>query len=107
MESRVDVRGDETQEWVGMVGVLAPNHEGIDKNAILSFLERDKEMMEIKEKLYLLVCTTVHPNHRARGLGKRLMESAVRWIEDRCKALGEEGVAVLAVRMTNTNANGL
>lgn len=35
------------------------------------------------------------------------MEYAVKWIEDRCKALGEEGVAVLAVRMTNTNAIGL
>lgn len=89
-----------------MVVALAPNHEGDEKNPTLAQLTATSNdlLRSYENKVYVVSATLVHPDHRGMGLGKKLMDEMVRWIEASCMALGREGVAVLAARRWNEGA---
>ncbi|KAG1732407.1 acyl-CoA N-acyltransferase [Suillus paluster] len=67
--------GSISETWIGMVSVLGPS-------------ELIPSMLELFERvgvgsdwdMYILVGMWVHPEHRGRGLGTRLVKEGVEWV---------------------------
>jgi len=97
--------GLENGEWLGLVAFLAPTHE-----AVLPNLE--KWAASKTRNIYVVVGTWIHPEHRGKGIGKKLMLEGLNWVKRREKALvkedeDEDTMVVLDVRTANLEAVGL
>jgi len=65
-----------SETWVGMVGVLGPSE-------LIPAVLEPFEMAGVGAdwNMYVIVGMWVHPEHRGRGLGKRLMEAGLEWAQ--------------------------
>ncbi|KAK1229560.1 hypothetical protein PQX77_007386 [Marasmius sp. AFHP31] len=65
-------------EWGGMITVLTPQF--LDFGGYIP--SRLKETYSV-DSVYIVVGMWVHPDHRRRGLGARLIEEALQWVRNR------------------------
>lgn len=86
------------EEWVGTASILVPSDMTFESLAPL----RDAGVGEGSD-IYVLVGMWVHPHHRKRGLGKRLVEETFEWIRRR-----EVGIKkrTIALQITDENEAG-
>ncbi|KAE9403253.1 acyl-CoA N-acyltransferase [Gymnopus androsaceus JB14] len=89
---------EDTAEWLGLIAVLTPE-----------FLKKEWESLPIKFQQFamwlgapahILISMWVHPEHRRKGLGGKLISEAVEWVRQRSKG----GAVVLEVFKTNVGA---
>lgn len=84
--------------WVGTVTILAP------AMLFLSGFALPKSVTERGVDIYQLVGMWIHPEHRKRGLGKRLIEAGLDWIRrERTNDRGVPGEMVLMLKVVHHN----
>ncbi|KAJ7775198.1 acyl-CoA N-acyltransferase [Mycena metata] len=88
-------RADAEGEWIGTASILTPEliraHTG---DATMS--------------AYAVVGMWVHPDHRRRGVAKRLVESGINWVRARTEGMSDEQRRItLEVHRHNENAKAL
>ncbi|KAK7037261.1 hypothetical protein VNI00_011252 [Paramarasmius palmivorus] len=91
--------------WVGMITVLSPQF--ID---FTYYIPSQVKAMRSVEEMYIVVGMWVHPEHRRKGLGGRLVKQAAEWAKDREmeKDSGTKKAALLLeVLLTNNDAIAL
>ncbi|ESK90647.1 gnat family [Moniliophthora roreri MCA 2997] len=64
--------------WAGMITVLSPQYIDFTK-----YIPTELKRTRAVDSVYVIVGMWVHPEHRRRGLGKRLIEGAAAWIKER------------------------
>ncbi|KAH7880047.1 uncharacterized protein C8R40DRAFT_1034807 [Lentinula edodes] len=96
---------DDTAKWVGLVTVLTP--EFLQERWDDLPRKFRKFAMRSGKPAHVLVSMWVHPEHRHKGLGRRLISQAVDWVKNRVEKPGVEdkrGDVVLEVFKQNTGA---
>ncbi|KAF8823723.1 hypothetical protein HHX47_DHR9000250 [Lentinula edodes] len=99
---------DDTAKWVGLVTVLTP--EFLQERWVDLPRKFRKFAMRSGKPAHVLVSMWVHPEHRHKGLGRRLISQAVDWVKNRVEKSGVEdkrGDVVLEVFKQNTGAIAL
>ncbi|KAJ4475585.1 hypothetical protein J3R30DRAFT_3405850 [Lentinula aciculospora] len=92
---------DDKSEWVGLITVLSPEFlKERMKDLPLKFQEF---AMWLGEPAHVLVSMWVHPEHRRKGLGGRLISGAIDWVKSRTVVVGQSA-AVLEVLVENKEA---
>ncbi|KAJ3877570.1 hypothetical protein F5051DRAFT_329551 [Lentinula edodes] len=92
-------------KWVGLVTVLTP--EFLQERWVDLPRKFRKFAMRSGKPAHVLVSMWVHPEHRHKGLGRRLILQAVDWVKNRVEKSGVEdkrGDVVLEVFKQNTGA---
>ncbi|KAJ7047134.1 hypothetical protein C8F04DRAFT_221117 [Mycena alexandri] len=89
------VSGDTEGEWIGTASILTPEliraHTG---DATMS--------------AYMVVGMWVHPDHKRRGIAKKLVECGMNWVRARTKGMPDEQRRItLEVHRHNENAKAL
>ena len=93
---------DSGQEWVGTLAILVPSEMIFDSLAPLRDIGVGKD-----GDVYMLVGMWVRPEHRRRGLGKRLVEEACDWIRKHNLKDGEVWKdKTVALQVGNNNDGG-
>ncbi|KIK69903.1 hypothetical protein GYMLUDRAFT_53040 [Collybiopsis luxurians FD-317 M1] len=93
---------DDRATWVGIVTLLTPE-----------FLKKESENLPAdyrkfamwSDASHILVSMWVHPEHRRRGVGKVLIDAAMKWVERRDAP--QSSAVVLEVLDTNRGAAAL
>ncbi|KAJ6502210.1 hypothetical protein C8R45DRAFT_895526 [Mycena sanguinolenta] len=65
-----DANGVAQEEWVGTASILTPAYSGLPT--------------------YFVVGMWVHPEHRRKGVGRKLMEFGIEWVRSRTEGLADE-----------------
>lgn len=86
-------------EWVGTIAVLVPSDITFDS---LQPLREAGVADGNVNNIYVLVGMWVRPDHRRKGLGKKLVQSAIEYVRDHAEARGA-GRALLALQVSATN----
>jgi len=92
---------DSNQDWVGTLTILVPSEMIFDSLAPLRDIGVGKD-----GDIYMLVGMWVRPEHRRRGLGKRLVEEAFEWIRKHNLKDGEVRKDKLVVLQVSNNNGG-
>jgi GNAT superfamily N-acetyltransferase len=93
-----------SNEWLGTVTVIGPN---VLRQYAFS-PPKSIHSVEGNENYYLFVGVWVHPNHRAKGLGKKLVEAGMDWAKaDGGSDSTDKRVFLLQVSPENRSAIGL
>ncbi|KAJ3997436.1 hypothetical protein F5050DRAFT_1569361 [Lentinula boryana] len=107
------ILADPSAEWVGLITVLTPEFLKERRDNIPPKFQ--KYAMWLGEPANVLVSMWVHPEHRCKGLGGRLISEAIDWVKKRTMTAKNfdvnngrlEGVVVLEVVKGNTGAGML
>lgn len=94
---------DDAAEWVGILGILTPD---FFKN------EWENLPLDFKQKFarwsgtaaHILISMWVHPEHRRKGLGRKLISQALEWVK---QSESKSSSLVLEVTKTNVAAETL
>ncbi|KAJ7221045.1 acyl-CoA N-acyltransferase [Mycena haematopus] len=79
------------EEWVGTASILTP---GVWANSTLT--------------TYAIVGMWVHPEHRRKGIAKKLLEFGIEWVRRRAEGISDEGRRLtLEVHRPNQGAKAL
>ncbi|KAJ7286150.1 acyl-CoA N-acyltransferase [Mycena rebaudengoi] len=90
-------QGIRREEWVGTASILTPKQ-------VLYGCEPEKDQIVP----YALVGMWVHPEHRRKGLGRKLVETGREWVRARTEGLSDKDRQILLeVHSNNDGAKAL
>jgi ribosomal protein S18 acetylase RimI-like enzyme len=91
------------EEWLGMVAFLSP-----EALRSVSFCPPNSTHAGENARVYGLFAMWVHPSHRGKGLGRKLIEAGFAWVQANSEARAVHSYAVaLQVKKDNLGAKSL